>query len=882
MPLLLVLATVLVAAEGRPRLLLSVEDVPALRTRVTQEPFAAMAARLAQRLDAAGDPGDQPDPEAEGLYRHAVRDLATMHLLTGDPAYAARAAAIAREMITDRRFWNDPTSKGLTRAMGAVQVAVAYDLCWPAWEPAFRAEVETALALAARGLMAGMGAGANTSIANNWQAVRYGAAGLAALACDDPALRPIAVEAYAQLKRHLVANLGGGVWNPEGIGYTTYPWGFTGPFGVAAERAGLGDLRRDVPLTRGTLWTTLVGTVPIPTRPGQVGLRADLSDDHALYTGDGTAGLAFWYATPDEVPFHRWMYDRLHGPAGDGGWDGQRAGTLYSLLWYPADVAPRDPAEDGRHLFTDRTQGVAVLRNAFRDEHDIVLTANATARKAVGGHSGPDTNTIRLIGLGALFITGGGRTGDTAGQTNLFAGPPPDTAPGGFGRLLEAVDRGGGSGWAWLSGSCLGVAEHRRGVAIDVGADSGAAAALVNADSSRDGTLWRLNTPGCNRIDTTAGGFIITAPNGARLAATIVHPAGAALRTGRVERGGGANHVAFPYRGTVTIDNAWVEMDVAGDAVVAMTLLRPGQQPPPVQATASLHAIDIAIGGSRFQVERESGRVVLGGDPALAAKALPFTPWAPRVEPVPGGVTLAWSAVRAAERIVIERSPDGRAWSVVGEAAAADSAWRDGTAPIDVPQQYRLRARNAAGDSAPSPAVETMAWPADLRVATSRGDGTGAWGAWTLVPLGRASLAATGAADGPALAGRGIPIGDGELVLAEGPPIDLRSASARIAVRVRCQGVVAARLLIRLADGAWYASQEGINGDRRTPVAMAVAPAAARWAPLDPVTGAVGEMRDLPPGALADVRGIGVRFNAVLNGRWLEVHGLDVRWQPVP
>jgi hypothetical protein len=181
-----------------------------------------------------------------------------------------------------------PRYKGLTRAAGAMRVGLAFDACADVWNTDTRTLVSQKLFLAGENMMKSMGAGANSGLTNNWQAVRYGGAGITFLASDEPGAAERAKDAYGRLKQHLNANLGDNGWNPEGIGYTQYPWQYTGPFGIAAARAGLGDLRQDVPKAARTFWTTYAGTVAIPKGEG-ISVRADLSDDHPGWGSDGTA-----------------------------------------------------------------------------------------------------------------------------------------------------------------------------------------------------------------------------------------------------------------------------------------------------------------------------------------------------------------------------------------------------------------------------------------------------------------------------------------------------------------------------------------------------------------------------------------------------------------
>jgi hypothetical protein len=339
-------------AGEHPRLLVDAAGLAKLRADAQREPGASILAAMDKALAGYKHDGGL-------MYDMAPRHQAALYLAGGDRKHAAAAEAKVLAMVRDREFWNNPGSKGLTRCAGALTVALAYDACHDVWPDAVRREVSAKLLSAAQGIMKSMGAGANTKLANNWQAVRYAGAGIAALACDEPGADKIAADAYGKLKAHLNANLGENGWNPEGIGYTVYPWIFTGPFGVAAHRARLGDLRTEVKRAALTHWTCFAGTTPIPHTDG-LGLRADLSDDHPAYRGHGTAGLAFWYAPREQLPALRWMYDRLFGAGGDKSYDTMDAGGIYSLLFYPADVPAKNPAEVVGRTYTDRSHGVCL------------------------------------------------------------------------------------------------------------------------------------------------------------------------------------------------------------------------------------------------------------------------------------------------------------------------------------------------------------------------------------------------------------------------------------------------------------------------------------------------------------------------------------------
>ncbi len=883
--------------EGHPRLLVGADDVPALREKVRAEPISHMFDAIRKQADGAEF---DPDHAARGMYDMGLRDWAQMYLLTGDAKYADRAAAATRVLMDDKDFWLNPQSKGLTRAAGAFSVALAYDMCHDAWPAGFRKEVSRALFKIAGELMQSMGEGANTRIGNNWQGVRYGAAGMAALACDEPGREKIAREAYANLLRHLRANLSGGGWNPEGIGYMIYPATFTGPFGIAAARAGLGDVRKDVPAYGLSYWASLVGTVNIPQIYG-LGLRADLADDHPGYKPDGTLGLAFYYTPMEQQRAVKWMYDYLVGERGNESYDvNDWAGGIYSVLYYPVETEAQNPAESAGLHYLDRDSGVAIFRERYKDEGDIVALVNATQRRADGGHAGPDVNTFRILGRGGFFVTGGGRTGDTAGQTNLFAGEPAKSGTSALGQLVEvAFDEAGGGGRAVVRGSSMGVQDHVRRFAADYSGKAGAPALFLNSDTSIDGKLWRLNTPEFNKITTHDRGFVITSPNGSTFAVAVLEPARPTFRTGTVERGGGLSHAGFPYRGTKYANNTYIEFDVEARAAVVMTLQ--DGPPPKVHVEHGLHGVEARVGDVVIAYEKNSGEWFTGEAVARLAVLERNHPLRPLTLQArargDAAIALNWTVGgTAATGLRLERR------AAENQAAAFEPVANlpaDATHAVDrapkpaTAYEYRVVAVNASGDSDPSPtAIATTFDEGYVRLVedfSSKDDtqSLGVWQfsngdrGWSLVDQ-EGSTRDAHATDGYLSTGS-VRISNTNVFYTEDIRMDMSGTTAAVVFDWRAQAVTQLGVILKLADGQWIATgrfyAETSRVDWRTKQFDLAE--VKSWQLADPVRRTLGEKVEVSAADLADIRGVGVWGSWPINQKWAHVDQLTLVGKPL-
>jgi len=601
-------------AAEHPRLFFGAEDVPALRAKIKTEPFASMFKQLEEdTLKHGGWPGEAYDDSQAYHVSLRAQRAGFMYVLTGEEKWAKVAREHTQRTIDSKKEWANAGTKGLALYWHASRIACAYDWCYgsDAWGDAFSATVSKALAQHGQVILDKGGRAQNTSPASNWQGGRFGSGGLAMLASDEPIDPKHLSKAEGKVARFLTSNLGGDKtagWNSEGLGYNYYPMGnFVGPFLIAYARNGGPDLRQKYgPQLSGSYWSVYAAYVP-----SMGGIRPDWADDNPGTAFEGTLGQAFYFCDKSLLPGLVYWYDRIDGKAGRNDWDSARGGTIWSILYHPGDaVEPADPMsiEAWTSKFEDAGGiGLYTFRNAYEDENDIVAQY-LVKRYAPGGHSGPDAASFRILGLGGAFAVGGGRYGpklhgvgaykrsmNTVYPADPEAGPIPSNNS--TGKLLAGRVDAQGSGYVVSKhgSNNVGTTNLTRRFLADLSGDSGAAGLFVVADTSDNGRFWQLCTIEDHRIAKTADGFVVTAPNGATLKATVLAPAGEPkVTTGTRIRGSG-------FGPTIDKNNyAYVE----GDGVFTVVLtLQPKGKPHP----ASSHdAGTVTVGAVRVKVGDES------------------------------------------------------------------------------------------------------------------------------------------------------------------------------------------------------------------------------------------------------------------------------------
>lgn len=572
------------ALGQHPRGLINADEIPALRIKVLIEPFKSMLKQLQQQTQSM----DSTLSVVKAFKASEVANLAAhqsyLYILTGKESWAQKSYKNLENVFKDTIIFNNPVSRGLTRAAMLQKIAFAYDFCYSEWTQEQRNNVNRQLYKIIFTTQANMGFDANYSLVSNWMGVRWGSSLFAGLVWDNPQpakqsiIKPLIWDATKRLSDHLNEVIFDNGWNAESMGYHIYDWSFTGPaiiaFQNSQQKIAPSALQLFAPKSINTMWGILTSTISIPTMNGSKGMKADLSDDNMQF-GRELIGLSFRINPPEQIPTLKWMHDYL------------QESSLYSILYYPSATKAVNPEAAGWLNYVDQKQGVVVFRNHFEDEFDIVATYNASATR-MGGHKGPDVNTFRIYGLGSPLVNGAGRTNLIAGQTNLFHESVELTDKGNndAGKLLHYQTYANGSGYACGEGSSTGVKNHKRCFWVDYSGKGGTAAVFVVSDASSNGKIWRLNTPEFNTIRKNVDGFTIITPSGATLRGRILNlTKPLKIKIGKVKYGGEtvANNIGITYRGKNYKYNNWVDIEHTGSIMVVLTLQPKGKVHPDVK-----------------------------------------------------------------------------------------------------------------------------------------------------------------------------------------------------------------------------------------------------------------------------------------------------------
>lgn len=589
-----------------PRGLLTKDEVVKVRMRVQNEPFKTMMQTLRKTTELHEQRQYRNDSDSSNL----ALQYSSLYILSSLPQDAEKAWNYLSGILEKSEYLNNPVSRGLNRATFLRDMAMVYDFCYDAWTPERRRIVSEKLIYNIMTTSSNMGYDANYALESNWMGVRYGSVFFASMVGDDfkatdktrSRLLPFQWDATKRLFEHINVNVNSNGWNTESLSYFAYNWSFVGPalvtffnrFGTAKF-----SVEKTIPKALNALWGNSTASISIPGRGSKV-TQPDFSDDdpmgsYYLYP------IGFKLYAENQKPALLWMYNYLSGP---DTWPKDGEQLFYNIIWYPDNIIPENPEKSGWLTYYDPEQGVALFRNRFEDNNDILAAFTATSKR-VHGHQGNDNLGFRLIGLGSIWAVGAGRTGQIVGQSTLFSTSNiSDTMIGtdSTGKISDIRFEKDGSGLVTASGSCMGVRNHNRTLRVDYSKKSGAEAVFIVSDVSDDGRTWRMNSPEFNKLEILKDGFLLKSPEGAELKAVVFSDVDTLKITSKKVHYGGntvQQNSGIAFNGENFSWTNAIDCNTNGKITVVFTLEQKGVNHPSVSLTKERY---VKVGNSVYPV----------------------------------------------------------------------------------------------------------------------------------------------------------------------------------------------------------------------------------------------------------------------------------------
>jgi hypothetical protein len=138
----------------------------------------------------------------------------------------------------------------------------------------------------------------------------------------------------------------------------------------------------------------------------------------------GFQSLVLNVCPEEQLPYYLWSYDRSAGrlaplDMANARFDGHRAGTVWAMLFYPADVTAKDPTGFFPKAAED-SHGFYFFRNRWQDENDIQASIMADTFHPDRGWDQPEQLAINLLGYHTRFIGGPRKNRDQRFYSSLL------------------------------------------------------------------------------------------------------------------------------------------------------------------------------------------------------------------------------------------------------------------------------------------------------------------------------------------------------------------------------------------------------------------------------------------------------------------------------
>jgi len=341
---------------------------------------------------------------------YLAQEAAFLGLLATAPDSQRYYAQKAFETIQD--IYNSPEQErlphkqyGLSRAMMQLGLALPYAWCRQHWDSSQLAYVSGKIDEALDAWLSYEHANFGKTRGSNWVAVCRGGELVLLLASSQQSKRKARYEfLIEQLRLHIQNGYGDLGVSQEGIGYTEYG----GQFLLKAIHAAAsqGDSTLFSAAQKHAWWkqAMYIGSFqPLARKFLMTGVAGPSGP------AEGWASQLFGLVPNEDLPYYLWWYNRHLGQKSilppEQRFDFMRAGTIWSVLYYPQNITEQDPTEVFPVGVAD-DHGYYFFRNRWRDENDIMLSLMADAHHHSNAWDQPEVFAMNLMAHNSRYVGG--------------------------------------------------------------------------------------------------------------------------------------------------------------------------------------------------------------------------------------------------------------------------------------------------------------------------------------------------------------------------------------------------------------------------------------------------------------------------------------------
>ena len=470
-------------AGEHPRLLFRKSDIPALKERLKTPEGQAIIAKLRETLGnggealptefntraaantlSGGDGSLQKEPAGMFTFSHGA-GYGFLYVLTGEKKYADLAKQCTQKVLDgqldrDERYsWKKPGT-GFRKGAVHMGLALAYDLCYDAWDEDFRKlivkEIQTGsepdlqhkkpLTLETMVKANGYPPGSNHFGAY------IGGTGMAMLAiqgdpgADDVRLKKVLTELDQAYVTVMTKGFGDHGWFAEGT-HTGRIAANTGllPLAIAFKNAAGKDYITPRPNVPYMILRLASEIVPIKGKPyllsrGPYG-DTDLYGRAPMLSHSSDFAIGLGAVSPDQALGLLWVYNHFVEPGTQKNYDvfTYPHQAIFAYVFWPVGKSEKNPGDVWTKTFEDKISGYYFFRNEWKDENDIVVT----------GLNGTGPRGYHHVGARPLLVWGMGEQttfGELNGTTSFYLGAKDGSGVVTCGGTSLAVDYSSAAG----------------------------------------------------------------------------------------------------------------------------------------------------------------------------------------------------------------------------------------------------------------------------------------------------------------------------------------------------------------------------------------------------------------------------------------------------